>query len=120
MAGEQDIDASHPKGREQFRKVTTGNGFSNDLTATTNDRLELTVIELQNLQKNNSDQTEKLGKQLTALEANIKSLTATIKVANEKNDKLQKWFLILAVISAIFAATGLIQAWDILARGVGK
>ena len=54
--------------RSQFKKVTTGNGFQNDLIATTNDRLELTVIELQNLQKNNTQQTKQLGSLLGNLE----------------------------------------------------
>lgn len=121
------VDQSQPKGREQFRKVTTGNGFANDLTATTNDRLELTVIELQDLQGNNTEQTKKLGKLLTSLDdsivylqGDIQRLIHTITVANEKNDKLQRLFLMLTVIGVIFAATGIIQAWDILARGIGK
>lgn len=120
MAEQHGIDSSHPEGSEQFRKVTTGNGFANDLTATTNNRLELTVIELQKLQKNNTEQTEKLGTLLTTLDTSIKGLTATIKIANDKNDKLQKWFLILAFISVIFAAPGIIQAVDIYLRGIGK
>lgn len=113
--------------REQFEKIETGNGYAANLAATTNDRLELTVIELQNLQKNNTEQTKKLGVLLGNLDDSIinlqdyvKILTDTIKEANAKNDRLQKWFLLLSIISAIFAASGIIQAWDIFARGIGK
>jgi hypothetical protein len=115
------------KAREQFKKVTTGNGYSNDLAATTNDRLELTVIELQNLQKNNTEQTNKLGElldnldgSLLFLQTDIKELIRTIKDANAKNDKLQSLFLIFTIIGVVFAASGVIQAIDILARGIGK
>lgn len=114
-------------GREQFKKVTTGNGFANDLTATTNDRLELTVLELQNLQQNNTEQTEKLSSLLDGLDttilflkADIRELIDTISEANKKNDRQQKWFLVLTIISTIFAASGIIQAVDILVRGIGK
>lgn len=114
-------------GRDQFKRVSTGNGFSNDLAATNIDRLELTVIELQNLQKNNSEQTQKLGKLLESLDdsilylqGDIKVLIRTISEANAKNDKLQLLFLIFTIIGVIFAATGIIQAWDILVRGIGK
>lgn len=107
-------------GREQFRTVTTGNGIDRDFAATTNDRLELTVIELQNLQKNNTQQTNKLDNRLKNLESSIVNLNSTIKLANDKNDSIQRLFLLLAVISALFAATGVIQAIDILMRGIGK
>ena len=113
--------------RSQFRKVTTGNGFDRDLAATTNDRLEMTVIELQNLQKNNSQQTKQLGSLLGSLDdsiqylqGDVKILIQTIREANVKNDKLQKWFLFFTIASTIFAISGVIQAWDIFARGMGK
>jgi len=35
----------------QFQKVNTGNGFQNDLIATTNNRIELAVIEICMLKK---------------------------------------------------------------------
>jgi len=107
-------------GREQFEKISTGNGFANDLSATTNDRLELTVIELQNLQDNNTQQTDKLDDRLKDLELSIEYLNQSIDIANQKNDRLQRWFLVISVISAIFAASGIIQAWDILTRGIGN
>lgn len=121
------IDHKEPTGREQFRKVTTGNTYANDLSATTNDRLELTVIELQNLQQNNTEQTKKLGALLgnlddsiSYLQADIKQLIKTITEANAKNDRMQLWFLMLTIVGLIFAASGVIQAWDILTRGIGK
>jgi len=120
-------DQKEHNARDQFKKITTGNGYSNDLTATTNDRLELTVIELQNLQKNNTEQTNKLGELLDSLDGSllflqgdIKELIRTIKEANAKNDKLQRLFLTLTIIGVIFAATGIVQAADILVRGIGK
>lgn len=106
--------------REQFRKVDTGNGFSNNLAATTNDRLELTVIELQNLQVNNSQQTKKLDSRLRKLDRSIKSLNETIVTANIKNDYIQRWFLTLSILGALFAALGIFQVADILIRGLGK
>lgn len=118
---------TEPAGRDQFRKVTTGNGIDRDLAATTNDRLEVTVIELQNLQKNNTEQTKQLGKLLGSLDENIlylqidiKVLIKTITEANAKNDRMQLWFLIITVVGVIFAASGVMQAWDILVRGIGK
>ena len=33
-----------------FQKITTGNGFQNDLIATTNNRLEMTVTALESLE----------------------------------------------------------------------
>ncbi len=113
--------------RDQFEKVTTGNGFANDLVATTNDRLELTVLELQNLQKNNSLQTDKLSGLLESLDDNIAyinptlaRLIYTIETANKKNDRLQRWFFILAIIGTVFTALSVIQVIDILIRGIGK
>ena len=82
---------------------------------------------LQNLQKNNTEQTNKLGELLDSLDGSllflqgdIKELIRTIKEANAKNDKLQRLFLTLTIIGVIFAATGIVQAADILVRGIGK
>lgn len=113
--------------RAQFRKVITGNGFANDLSATTNDRLELTVIELQNLQSNNTQQTKKLGELLSTLDdsvaylnSDIKRLITSIETANEKNDRQQKWFLTLSIIGTVFTVLSVIQVIDIWVRGIGK
>ncbi len=99
--------------RDQFKKVTTGKGFQNDLIATTNDRLELTVIELQNLQ-------DSFKRDLKLTRESVTQLETTIKSANDKNDRLQKWFLVLGVIGTLLTATQLVQVWDILVRGIGK
>lgn len=116
----------HPD-RAQFKKVTTGNGYDRDLAATTNDRLELTVIELQNLQKNNTEQTnklsvllERLDDSVAYLQADINRLISTITEANLKNDKMQKWFLFFTIAGTFFAVSGIIQAIDIFVRGIGK
>lgn len=120
-------DQVEPTGREQFRKVDTGNGFIANLTATTNDRLELTVIELQKLQKNNTQQTKQLGSLLgnlddsiVYLQSDIKSLIRTIEEANAKNDKMQKWFMAFTAIGTIFTVLSVIQVVDILIRGIGR
>ena|SRR5258706_6237446 len=99
--------------RDQFKKVTTGNGFQNDLIATTNDRLEMTVIALQKVEK-------ALISNLKFLREDIKDLNRTIKKANEKNDRTQNWFLLLTIVGTVLAATQLVQVVDILVRGIGK
>lgn len=99
--------------KNQFKKITTGNGFQNDLIATTNDRLEMTVVALQNLE-------ESLSNELLLARDAIDQLEDTIKNANTKNDKLQRIFLIIAIVGTLLTATQLVQVWDILARGIGK
>ncbi|MFA5750115.1 MAG: hypothetical protein WC895_02750 [Candidatus Shapirobacteria bacterium] len=98
---------------EKFKKITTGNGFQNDLIATNIDRLEMTVNALNHLE-------DVLSNELLLTRVAIDQLEGTIKKANNKNDKLQKWFLIIAIIGTFLTATQLIQVWDILARGIGK
>lgn len=104
---------TNPQDRSQFRKIDTGNGIDRNLAATTNDRLEMTVIELQNLRENNTDQTKKLEKAIT-------QLNATITDANDKNDRLQTKLFWITIIGTIFATSGLLQVLDILIRGIGK
>lgn len=99
--------------RSQFKKIDTGNGLSSDLAATTNDRLELTVIELQHLQKNNTDQTEKLS-------ASINKLEGTIRELDLKNSRQQTFNTRIGIIAIIFAVLSVIQVIDILVRGIGK
>ena len=99
--------------KTQFNKVTTGNGFQNDLIATTNDRLELTVIELQNLQKNNTEQTEKLT-------STINKLEKTILKIDVKNSRQQTFNTIIGMIAAIFTVLSVVQVIDIIVRGIGK
>lgn len=99
--------------KNQFKKVTTGNGFQNDLIATTNDRLEMAIVALQNLEAS-------LSNELLLTRDAIDQLEDTIKGANAKNDKLQKIFLIIAVVGTFLTATQLVQVWDIIVRGIGK
>lgn len=97
----------------EFESVKTGNGFQNDLIATTNNRLEVTVLTLREL-------NQVLSKELSKTQSAISKLEKTIKVANEKNDRTQSLFLVLTIVGTVLAATQLVQVWDILARGVGR
>lgn len=99
--------------RSQFKKISTGNGFQNDLIATTNDRLEMTIIELQNLQ-------HAITSQFMFLQSDIEDLEKTIKKANNENMSLQNKFLWLALVATAFAILQGVQVVDILARGIGK
>lgn len=82
----------------QFQKVSTGNGFQNDLIATANNRIELAVVEIC-----------KLKKSITKLEETIVSL-------DNKNEKLQKRIFWLTVVGLIFTATQIIQIIDIVVK----
>lgn len=94
------------KDKTQFKKITTGNGFQNDLIATTNDRLEMTIETLQGVERT-------LNTNLLLLQQDIQDLNETITKANDKNDRLQKWFLFLAIL-AIFLTIA--QIIDIFSR----
>jgi len=82
----------------QFQKVSTGNGFQNDLIATANNRIELAVVEIC-----------KLKKSITKLEETIVSL-------DNKNEKLQKRIFWLTVVGFVFTATQIIQVIDIVVK----
>lgn len=82
----------------QFEKVSTGNGFQNDLIATANNRVELAVVEIC-----------KLKKSITKLEETIVSL-------DSKNEKLQKRIFWLTVVGVIFTATQIVQIVDIVVK----
>ena len=82
----------------QFQKVSTGNGFQNDLIATANNRIELAVVEIC-----------KLKKSITELEETIVSL-------DNKNEKLQKRIFWLTVVGLVFTATQIIQVIDIVVK----
>ncbi len=84
----------------QFQKISTGNGYQNDLIATVNNRLEITVVEICKLQKA------------------ISKLESTIISLDEKNGKLQRRIFWLTVIGAIFAGTQIVQVVDILIRWI--
>lgn len=80
----------------QFQKVSTGDGFQNDLIATANNRIELAVVEIC-----------KLKKSITKLEETIVSL-------DSKNEKLQKRIFWLTVVGIALAATQIFQVADIV------
>lgn len=82
-------------------KITTGNGLANDLSATTNDRLERTIKALILL----SDTYEKENKKVCET---ISKLEATIKELDNKNGKLQFAILGLTIATVI---TAIVQIW---------
>jgi len=82
----------------QFQKVSTGNGFQNDLIATAINRVELAVVEIC-----------KLKKSITKLEETIVSL-------DNKNEKLQRRILWLTVVGVVFTATQIVQIVDIIVK----
>ena len=82
----------------QFQKASTGNGFQNDLIATSNNRIELAVVEIC-----------KLKKSITKLEETIVSL-------DNKNEKLQKRIFWLTVVGLVFTATQIFQVIDIVVK----
>lgn len=84
----------------QFPKITTGNGFQNDLIATTNNRIELAVVEI------------------CKLKNSISQLENTIVTLDNKNEKLQKRILWLTVVAALFTVVQVIQVIDIIYRWI--
>lgn len=104
-----------------FQKVNTGNGYANDLTATTNDRLERTVKALVLLEKTSHAEGNTTRKSLLQLEESIEnlqsvtisegyqtrltidSLIETIKGLDEKNGRLQKTVLALTFVTVVLA-----------------
>lgn len=85
-------------------KVNTGNGFSNDLTATTNDRLGRTVRALVLLSKTYSSESK-------AVRKTIQQMEGTIKELDRKNGKLQLAILALTIVTVVAA---FIQIWAAL------
>ena len=80
---------------DNFPIIYTGNGIDRDLATTTNNRLELLVID-------------------------VRKLTKTISEANEKNEELQKRVYWLTLVGVIIAAVQLIQVIDILCDWFSK
>lgn len=73
----------------EFQEMQTGNGKDRDLVATTNNRLELLVID-------------------------IRKLNLTITEANKKNDSLQNRVFWLTVIGLGIAAVQLVEVVDVV------
>lgn len=92
--------------------VDTGNGFQNNLIATTGDRLKKTVIELRKFQ-------DTMTEQLSLLKGSIDGLEKTTRQLDEKNGKLQSRFFWLTVIATIFTVAQVVQVIDIACRWLG-
>lgn len=92
--------------------VTTGNGFQNDLIATTGDRLKKTVVELRKLQDN-------LSEQVSSLKQSVDGLEKTTRQLDEKNGILQSKFFWLTLIATVFTVAQVVQVIDIVCRWVG-
>jgi ABC-type transporter Mla subunit MlaD len=82
-------------------RVNTGNGYANDLTATTNDRLERTVKALVLLSSTYQKESEKVRDTVSKLETTIKEL-------DNKNGKLQIAIFVLTIVTVI---TAIVQVW---------
>jgi len=82
-------------------RVNTGNGYANDLTATTNDRLERTIKALVLL----GNTYQKESKQVSDT---IISLESTIKRLDVKNGRLQFAIFLLTVVTVL---TAIMQVW---------
>jgi hypothetical protein len=82
-------------------RVSTGNGYSNDLAATTNDRLERTVKALVLLSNTYQKESEKVRDTVSKLEATVKKL-------DNKNGKLQLAIFVLTIVTVI---TAIVQVW---------
>lgn len=84
-----------------FQNINTGNGYANDLTATTNDRLEKTIKAIVMLNDTYKGENKKTRKTVFNLETTIKKL-------DKKNGKLQTAIFVLTTVTVI---TAIIQVW---------
>lgn len=98
---------------DDLEEVKTGNGYQNDLIATTGDRIKKTVVELRRFQDTMTDQ-------FTQLKGSIVSLEKTIRQLDTENGKLQSKFFLLTVIATIFTVAQVVQVIDIVCRWLGK
>lgn len=90
---------------EVEKDIKTGNGYQNDLIATTNHRLKVNVMAVSELLKSQ----ESTRKALISLEGTIKDLDV-------KNGRLQKVFLVLTIVATIFTILQVVQVVDILLK----
>jgi len=79
---------------DDFPEIDTGNGFSNNLAATANDRLKKVVIEI------------------NGLKSAVSKLEKTIVSLNSENGKLQRQIFWLTIIGVVLAATQIVQVLD--------
>ena len=91
--------------KEAEKEIKTGNGFQNDLIATTNHRIKVSIQAISELLKS---QEETKGA--------LKSLENTIKKLDDKNDKLQRAFFLLTLVATIFTVLQIIQVIDIVLK----
>jgi hypothetical protein len=94
-----------------FPRVRTGNGFQNDLIATTNDRLERQILttrelhdsikELNGIISNFAATADKQTGQLIKLTASIKTMNQEASKQTNKLVKLTVWIVVLTVILVI-------------------
>lgn len=89
----------------EFEIVKTGNGFANDLAATTNKRLEQTILELRQLSKQIITLTKSQDKSILA----TKNLEKTIVSLDDENTRLNNQMLKLTWITAILAFIQVLQ-----------
>lgn len=101
---------------EADKEIKTGNGYQNDLIATANHRIKISINAVSELIK-------LVEKTITAQKETTSSLTSlesTIKKLDEKNEKLQKAFLALTIVATIFTVLQFVQVVDIILRWVAK
>jgi len=101
---------------ESEKEIKTGNGYQNDLIATANHRIKVSITAIVELSKLVS---ATLTAQKETKEA-LNSLELTIKKLGEKNEKLQRAFLILTIVATIFTVLQFVQVVDIVIKWVAR
>lgn len=89
----------------EFEIVKTGNSYANDLAATTNKRLEQTILELRQLSKQTITLTKSQNKSILA----TKNLEKTIISLDNENTRLNTQILKLTWITAFLAFIQVLQ-----------
>ena len=84
---------------DDMPEINTGNGYQNNLIATTNDRLKKTVVELRGLDS-------RIRNEAARVESSIKIFQQIVKDSDDKNTKLQKTIVFLTWVMVGF---GIIQ-----------
>jgi hypothetical protein len=104
----------------EFEIVKTGNGFANDLAATTNKRLEQTILELRQLSGQTTILTKSQDKSILA----TKNLEKTIVSLDNENTRLNTQILKLTWITAILAFIQVLQVlptiWNFISELLQK
>lgn len=87
------------------KKINTGNGYSNDLIATTNDRLERTIKALILLNSTYQEENKKV-------RDTMKKFETTMKEIDKKNGKLQNALFWLTVVTSIATIVQVVLAFN--------